>query len=74
MSKLPALRASEIVKILRKLNFEFTRQKGSHAFFTHPDGRTTVVPMHKGKDLGRCLLNSILDDIKISREEFFKLR
>ncbi len=74
MSKLPVLKAKDIIKILRKLGFEFIRQKGSHAFFSHPDGRTTVIPMHQSKDLGKGLLGSILDDIKISPKEFEKLR
>lgn len=74
MSRLPALKAREVVKILRKLGFECARQKCSHAFFTHPDGRTTVVPMHNSKDLGKGLISSILDDVKITSEEFLKIK
>ena len=46
MSKLPLLTATEIMKILKKLGFEFKRQRGSHMFFEHSDGRTTVIPNH----------------------------
>lgn len=74
MSKLPFLKARELIKILRKLGFSQTRQKGSHAFFLHRDGRTTVVPIHPAKRIGRGLLRSILHDIKISLEEFSKLK
>ncbi|MCB4791856.1 MAG: type II toxin-antitoxin system HicA family toxin [Elusimicrobia bacterium] len=49
------------------------RQKGSHTFWEHNDGRCTVVPIHKGKDIGRGLLKSILNDIDIETENFFKL-
>lgn len=42
-------------------------------FFKHPDGRTTVVPFHRGKDIGRGLLRSILNDIKKTPDEFRKL-
>lgn len=73
MSKLPPLKSREIIKILRKLGFKKVRQKGSHAFFSHPDGRTTVVPIHKGKQIGRGLVRSIIHDIKMSPEEFGKL-
>lgn len=73
MSKLPPLKARKIISILRKLGFTQIRQKGRHAFFSHPDGRTTVVPIHQGKDIGKGLLHSILHDIKISPEEFKKL-
>lgn len=73
MSKLPVLKAKELIKILKSLGFERRRQSGSHVFFSHPDGRTTVVPRHNGKDISRGLLSEILDDIDLKREEFLKL-
>ena len=69
--KLPLLSSRELCKFLEKEGFQFVRQKGSHRFYRHPDGRTTVVPMHAGKDIKRGLLKGILDEVKISREEFF---
>lgn len=73
MSKLPLLKPREIIKILNKLGFYKVRQKGSHCFFSHKDGRTTVVPSHQGKQIGRGLLRAILHDIKISPPELEKL-
>lgn len=73
MSKLSILKARELIKILKKLGFERKRQSGSHIFFAHPDGRTTVVPRHNGKDISRGLLSEILDDIDLKREEFLRL-
>lgn len=71
MPKLPLLTAIELAKILKKLGFQFIRQEGSHMFFQHEDGRTTVVPNHPGEDVDRSLLNKIVKhDLKISREEF----
>lgn len=49
MSKLPLFTAKEMAKILKKLGFEFIRQEGSHMFFEHSDGRTTVIPNHAGE-------------------------
>ena len=73
MPKLLLLTANEFVKILKRLGFEFQRQEGSHMFFQHPDGRTTVVPNHPGEEIDRGLLNKIVKhDLKISREEFLK--
>ncbi|NQU79107.1 type II toxin-antitoxin system HicA family toxin [Candidatus Woesearchaeota archaeon] len=67
------LSAKEISKILNKLGFELQRQQGSHMFFEHADGRTTVVPNHPGEDVDGSLLNKIVKhDIQISREEFLK--
>jgi predicted RNA binding protein YcfA (HicA-like mRNA interferase family) len=70
--KLPLLSSKELCRFLEKEGFRLIRQKGSHKFYRHPDGRTTVVPAHSGKDIKRGLLSAILDEIKISREEFFK--
>lgn len=39
----------------------------------HADGRATVVPVHKGEDLGRGILSKILRDVELSRQEFRKL-
>ena len=73
MPKLPLLTASELAKILKKLGFGFKRQEGSHMFFQHPDGRTTVIPNHPGEDIDRGLLNKIIKhDLQMSREEFLK--
>jgi len=48
------------------------RQKGSHLFLKHLDGRITVVPIHKGEEIGRGLLRKIVRDSKLTREEFLK--
>ena len=55
--------------LLLKLGFEVKRQKGSHVFYRHADGRTTTVPRHKGKDLPRSLTRKILNDINLSPEQ-----
>lgn len=72
MNKLPLLSAKELIQILKKMGFEEMRQRGSHKYFKHTDGRTTVVPVHTNADIGRGLLKRILNEIEISREEFFK--
>ncbi|MBI2144978.1 type II toxin-antitoxin system HicA family toxin [Candidatus Woesearchaeota archaeon] len=70
--KLPLLSAEELIRILKKLGVEEIRQKGSHRFFRHPDGRSTVVPVHSGRDIGRGLLRKRLNEIELSRENFLK--
>ena len=73
MSKLPLLSATELFKILHKLGFEKIRQQGSHVFFKHSNGTTTVIPNHPGEKIDRGLLNKIIKkDLGISREEFMK--
>ena len=74
MSRLPTLNAKEIIKILIKLGFTCKRQQGSHMFFEHPDGRTTVIPNHGGEDIDRGLLSKIIKhDLQLTREEFLKI-
>ncbi len=73
-SKLPLLRAQEIIAALEKVGFKNTRRsKGSHFRYCHPDGRKTTVPVHKGKTIGKGLLKKILKDADISVEELRKL-
>lgn len=65
--------ARKVCRVLERLGFEPVRQKGSHRYYRHADGRATVVPIHPGEDLGRGLLRDIIKDIELSREEFLKL-
>lgn len=59
-------------KILLRLGFKLVRQKGSHAFYRHPDGRTTAVPRHSGRDLARPLIREIIREIDLTPEQFVK--
>lgn len=73
MGKLPLLKAREVGKVLEKLGFNLIRQEGSHMFYKHPDGRTTVIPDHRGEEIDRGLLNKIIKkDLEVTREEFLK--
>jgi len=74
MTRLAIISPQNMERILKHLGFERKRQEGSHVFFEHPDGRCTVVPFHSGEDLGRGLIRKILRDIKITIEEYEKLR
>ena len=74
MSQFPALQARHVIKFLKKQGFVLIRQKGSHQFYRHSDGRSTIVPVHQGEDIGRGLLLEILKDINISSTEFLRLR
>ena len=50
------------------------RQEGSHMFFKHSDGRTTVAPNHPGEHIDRGLLTKIIKkDLDVKREDFIRL-
>ncbi|MDO8642084.1 MAG: type II toxin-antitoxin system HicA family toxin [Candidatus Woesearchaeota archaeon] len=61
-------------KLLEKIGFQKICQKGSHIRYKHPDGRLTVVPVHSNEDLGKGLLKEILNQIKMDRDEYERLR
>jgi len=73
MSKLPMANFKTMDKILRRLGFDAVRQKGSHVFYRHADGRTTTLPNHGNKDIARPLMREILREISVSPDAFVKL-
>jgi len=73
LSRLPLLNFKTAEKLLLALGFNRTRQKGSHVFYRHPDGRTTTVPNHGHHDLARPLLREILREIELTPEEYLKI-
>lgn len=71
--KLPTTTAKELVHVAERLGFVFRRQTGSHAIYVRAsDQARVVIPMHKG-ELKRKTLRGIIQDLKISVEEFANL-
>ena len=52
------------------LDFKRIRQKGSHVFYKHSDGRYTMIPHNKNRVLARPLIKEILREIKINIDEY----
>lgn len=73
MPKLVPIKPKKLIKILLHLGFVQRDAEGSHVFFRHPNGRTTVIPVHN-KDIGKGLLRKILNDIDLSIADFDALR
>ena len=73
MTKLTLVSAQRLEQLLFTIGFERIRQKGSHVFYRHSDGRTTTIPHHSGIDLPRPLLRAILREIHISIDEYNNL-
>ncbi|CAG0945834.1 hypothetical protein ANRL1_02587 [Anaerolineae bacterium] len=74
MTKLPRVSADKVIKTLRRAGFQIVRQRGSHLILEHADGRMTIVPMHRGEDIGVGLLRKILRDAELTLEEFQNLK
>jgi predicted RNA binding protein YcfA (HicA-like mRNA interferase family) len=73
MPKIPAITGNEVIQALKKVGFQSVRQKESHVRMKHEDGRALTVPVHPGKTLGIGLLKKILQDAKLTQEEFINL-
>lgn len=65
--------ADKVLKVLIRAGFKIVRQRGSHVILKHPEGKLTVVPIHRGEDIGRGLLLKVIKDAGLTREEFLKL-
>ncbi len=72
MTRFPAYEGKEIVEILEGCGFLIDRQRGSHIFMKHEDGRATVVPVHAGEIIGPGLFSKILRDVELTKEDFLK--
>ena len=64
--------ARELLAFLRSRGYAEIRQTGSHVILKNPEGKTLVVPVHRGKDLPKGLLLRILKDAGFTLEEFRK--
>ena len=64
--------SKHVVKVAEKLGFIFMRQKGSHMFFRHQDGRTFVTAADK-KELPIGTFCKILKDMNTNLTIFESL-
>jgi predicted RNA binding protein YcfA (HicA-like mRNA interferase family) len=69
MTRLPRITGRQLIRTPGQIGFEVLRVRGSQTFLKHPDGRTTVVPVHSGEIIGPGLLRTILREIEISVDE-----
>lgn len=71
--KLPTATAKDVARVAGRLGFVFRRQSGSDAIYVRAnDQARVVIPMHRG-ELKRKTLRGIIQDLKISVEEFASL-
>ena len=71
--KQPAATAKDLVRVAERLGFAFRRQSGSHAIYVRAsDQARVVIPMHKG-ELKRKTLRAIIQDLKITVDQFVEL-
>lgn len=70
MSKLPPLSWREVVKALARAGFQVVRQKGSHLILVKDE---YVVPIPRHRVIKKGLLQAIIVEAGLTREEFLQL-
>ena len=72
----PAVTSDEVIRVLKKIGFEFARQSGtSHAIYKRASDKKRInVPVHSGRIIKRRTLKSILDGAGLTISEFEELR
>lgn len=71
--KLPRVTANEMIKIVEKLGFRFSRQSGSHKIYKNNEGKRITIAYHSGKVMHPKVVKSILVDAGLSVDEFKKM-
>lgn len=74
MSRLPSLKARQVIRALERAGFFIDHIRGSHHYLKHPEKTNLliVVPVHN-KPIKRGLLHAIIKDAGLSREQFLEL-
>lgn len=74
--RFPAVTSDEVIRVLKKIGFEFNRQSGtSHAIYKRASDKKRInVPVHSGKIIKRRTLKSILDEAGLTIGEFEDLK
>lgn len=74
MPTIPALTATQVIRALKKKGFIKDRQKGGHLVLIQPTTKArTVIPIHAGRTIKKSLLRAVINDAKLSVEEFLEL-
>ena len=72
MARLPRkVSGKALLKVFHRLGFEVIRQRGSHVFLRHLDGRRLTIPVYNTIPLN--LISWILAEAKVTRQEFLEL-
>ncbi len=71
MSRIPSMRAVDVTRILQRNGFRFVSQRGSHQkWYNSITKSQVIVPEHKGKELPRGTLMSIITGSGLNKELF----
>ena len=72
MPQLPRVTSGEIVRVLEKMGFRLSRSSGNHFIYRNENGVRVTVPCHAGQILHPKVLQSIMEDSRLSVEELIE--
>ena len=70
--RLKPVPAKKAIKALENFGFKVVRKKGSHVILQNGEGRTIVIPVHSGEELGRGILLRIIKQAGLTKDEFLR--
>lgn len=71
--KSPRITAKEMIAVLERNGFVFSRQSGSHKIYKNEAGKRATVPFHANKIFHPKVLKSILRDADFGVEKLEEL-
>ncbi|MBS3810056.1 MAG: type II toxin-antitoxin system HicA family toxin [Desulfobacterales bacterium] len=73
MPGLGCYKGQDVVRAFRNAGWTIARQKGSHVIMEKPGQEATLaIPVHKGRDVKRGTLRSLIKDAGMTIEDFIK--
>jgi len=75
MSRMPQIKAKELIVFLKKNGFTEERQSGSHlTMYCKKSNISVTIPIHTGCDIGRGLAIRVLKEAGYSVDDYLKRR
>ena len=65
--------AKDMIAVLERLGFWFSRQSGSHKIYINRVGKRATVPYHSGTILHPKIVKRIMDDAELKVEKLLEL-
>jgi len=73
LSRLGSYKGDQVVKTFERAGWEVARQRSSHVILEKEGYEATLsVPVHKGKDVKRGTLRSLIKDAHMTVDEFLR--
>ena len=70
VSRFPALKPNQVLRLLRRIGYQKVRQRGSHVLLRAEGRQPIILPLHKGRTVKpKHLREMLVDRVGLSDEE-----